>query len=514
MVDVKAKEKSRTKVNKLVEQKIKETGAKDEKLVRIEVNKDLREKRKKNKASNHEEVDKIKAELSKTMAGQGKKVIEKAVNKAVAKYYSKLKKSKNPQNILKQKADALIVDVNSQLWCPSAQGWWDEECQKQFDEVELLAAMWEINLLKAPQNFGKLYPAICKKYFDFLAKKRFNSTKESEDKNTAEKVKKSKSALQKKFEEKKTLNTDPKKTDKDILNEVLEEMNKKEKDVNLKNLKKFWKPAHKPFFDKECGEAYEKISEQATKMGFDLDTKAGDFKKFKNKNKEECTKYFKILESKRTAFNAKQNLKEQKKKDKAAVKEESSEPDKDTNNKKTKFSDEGQEIADESPKKKIKVVATEEDVDETIQKVEQELKKERRKQAKLAKKIKLKAEKEALALQETPESVNVDLENTEDSPISKETPESVNVDLENTEETPIDKETPESVNVDLENTEETPIKKPKKEKKSKDETIVEQTDADVSQIKKPKKNKKAKEESLEESDVSAVKKSKKNKSKV
>ena len=67
MVDVKAKEKSRTKVNKLVEQKIKETGAKDEKLVRIEVNKDLREKRKKNKASNHEEVDKIKAELSKTM---------------------------------------------------------------------------------------------------------------------------------------------------------------------------------------------------------------------------------------------------------------------------------------------------------------------------------------------------------------------------------------------------------------------------------------------------------------
>ena len=61
--------------------------------------------------------------------------------------------------------------------------------------------MWEINLLKAPQNFGKLYPAVSKKYFDFLAKKRFNSTKESEDKNTADKVKKSKSALQKKFEE-------------------------------------------------------------------------------------------------------------------------------------------------------------------------------------------------------------------------------------------------------------------------------------------------------------------------
>ena len=47
-------------------------------------------------------------------------------------------------------------------------------------------------------------------------------------------------------------NTDPKKTDNDILNEVLEEVNKKEKNMILKNLKKFWKPAHKPFFDKEC----------------------------------------------------------------------------------------------------------------------------------------------------------------------------------------------------------------------------------------------------------------------
>ena len=141
--------------------------------------------------------------ISLFSAGKGKKVIDKAVNKAIAKYYSKLKKSKNPQIILKQKANELIVDVNSQLWCPSDQGWWDEECQLKFEEVELLAAMWEINLLKAPQNFGKLYPAVCKKYFDFLAKKRFNSTTESEDKNTAEKVKKSKSALQKKFEEKK-----------------------------------------------------------------------------------------------------------------------------------------------------------------------------------------------------------------------------------------------------------------------------------------------------------------------
>ena len=47
-------------------------------------------------------------------------------------------------------------------------------------------------------------------------------------------------------------NTDPKKNDKDILKEVLEETNKKEKEANLKNLKQIWKPAHKPFFDQEC----------------------------------------------------------------------------------------------------------------------------------------------------------------------------------------------------------------------------------------------------------------------
>eukprot|EP00092_Neocalanus_flemingeri_P035840 GFUD01039020.1.p1 GENE.GFUD01039020.1~~GFUD01039020.1.p1 ORF type:complete len:503 (-),score=224.51 GFUD01039020.1:44-1552(-) len=498
MFDIKAKEKLRNKVNKQVELRMKETGATDEKLVRIEINKELRAKRKEKKASNHEEVDTIKAEVMKTMAGQNKKVIEKAVNKATAKYFSKLKKSKNPQHILKQKADALIVNVNSQLWCPNDQGWWDEECQQKFDEVELLAAMWEINLLKAPQNFGKLYPAVCKKYFDFLAKKRFNSTKESEDKNTAEKVKKSKSALQRKFEEKKAQNTDSKKTDKDILKDVLDEMNKKEKDVNLKNLKKFWKPTHKPWSDKECSDAYEKISEQATKMGFDLDTKAGDFKKFKTKNKEECSKYFKLLESKRTAFNAKQKTKLEEKA--APVKEETVEDDA-TNNKKTKFSDDGLEIPEETPKKKIKVVETEADADETIQQVEQELKKERRKEAKLAKKLKLKALKEAealKALEETKEVDNGDLE---------ETKEVENGDLE---------ETKEVENGDLETAEETPIKKPKKNKKSRNEVLVVEdvSEALEDSVVKKSKKKKSKDETVDSIsdvvlDVSSVKKSKK-----
>jgi len=310
------------------------------------------------------------------MVGKDKKVIDKAINRAIAKYFSQLKKAKNPQHILKQKANELIVDVNSQLWCPSEQGWWDAECQQKFEEVELLAAMWEINLLKAPQNFGKLYPAVCKKYFDFLAKKRFNSTKESEDKNTEDKVRKSKSALQKRFEEKKAQNTDPQKNDKDLLKEVLDEMNKKEKDANLKNVKQIWKPIHKPFFDQECRDAYEKLTEQALQLGYDLDSKVTDFKKFKMKNKSECSKYFKLLETKRSGFNAKKQSKLEAKKRPFEV---------NTNNNQESVIT-GDKVLEEISNN----VKTEADVDETIEKVDMELKKERRKQAKLAKKLKAK----------------------------------------------------------------------------------------------------------------------------
>jgi len=389
MVDSRAREKRRNKVNKMVQQRMKETGATDEKLVRLEINREQRAKKKERKASNHEEVEKIKTEVQTTMAGKDKKVIDKAVNQAIAKYFSKLKKSKNPQTILKQKANELIVDVNSQLWCPSDQGWWDAECQQRFDEVELLAAMWEINLLKAPQNFGKLYPTVCKKYFDFLAKKRFNSTKESEDKNTEEKVKKSKSALQKRFEEKKAQNTDPQKKDKDILKEVLDETNKKEKEANLKNLKQIWKPAHKPFFDKECGDAHEKLMEQAVQLGYDLDSKVGDFKKFKIKNKESCMKYFQLLDSKRTAFNIKQKSKQEAK---SGVKTKPAIVDSNANEASVK---EEKVLGDSNKKANVKL-ETEADVDETIGKVERELKKERRKQAKLAKKLKAKKLKESM----------------------------------------------------------------------------------------------------------------------
>ena len=51
--------------------------------------------------------------------------------------------------------------------------------------------------MKAAQNFGDIYPDMCKKYFDLLAKKRFNSDEKSE----GDSRKKSKSVLEKKYEE-------------------------------------------------------------------------------------------------------------------------------------------------------------------------------------------------------------------------------------------------------------------------------------------------------------------------
>merc|ERR1712106_499593 len=103
----------------------------------------------------------------------------------------------------------------------------------------------------------------------------------------------------------------------------------------------------------------------------------------------DCTKYFQLLESKRTGFNIKQKTKLEAK---SSVKKDIESVEVDTNsNKKTKISDE-EDVPEESPKKKVKV-ETEADVDETIDQVERELKKERRKQSKLVKKLKLKAKK-------------------------------------------------------------------------------------------------------------------------
>merc|ERR1719233_2641756 len=189
--------------------------------------------------------------------------------------------------------------------------------------------------------------------------------------------------------EKKAQNTDPKKNDKDILKEVLDETNKKEKEANLKNLKQIWKPAHKPFFDKECGEAHEKLMEQAVQLGYDLDSKVGDFKKFKIKNKESCMKYFQLLDSKRTTFNIKQKSKQEAK---SGVKAKPAIVDGNANEASVKE----ENVLGDSNKEANAKLETEADVDETIGKVERELKKERRKQAKLAKKLKAKKLKESM----------------------------------------------------------------------------------------------------------------------
>ena len=220
MVDIKAKTKHRNKIKKMVEMRMKETGEMDEKLIRKSVNKELRAKRKLNKKSNHEEVAKIKLQVQESMgkicfcyfifqllfsAGKSQKEIDKALKKAEARYFADLRQSKKPHNVIKKKANELRLEINGQLWYPNVSQWWDSECEKKFEDIQLLASMWEIDLLKAPKKFGELYPDVCKKYFDFLAKKRFNAPSDSKDENSDEivKIKKSKSSLQKLYDEKK-----------------------------------------------------------------------------------------------------------------------------------------------------------------------------------------------------------------------------------------------------------------------------------------------------------------------
>jgi hypothetical protein len=100
-----------------------------------------------------------------------------------------------------------------------------------------------------------------------------------------------------------------------IIKEVLDEMLEKNKSLKLKEIKKSWKPSHKPYFDKECSEQYEKLTELAAKQGLDLEAKAGDLKKFRKGNKAVCSSYFKLLDDKRTGLDDKQKRKKEKKKE-------------------------------------------------------------------------------------------------------------------------------------------------------------------------------------------------------
>ena len=307
---------------------------------------------------------------NKISEGQDDKVIDKAVKKAIAKFHSERKKAKNPKKVLKQKAEKLIHQQNSDLWCPKDQGWWDDECQANFDDLQFLAACFDINLTKAPQNFSTIYPEESKNYFDILAKKRFNSS-ESKSNKTAKKT-----SMQRKLEEKRKLEINNNKSDEDLLKEVVEEMTKADTDARLKMVKKMWRPTHKPFWDKECQEAFDKLSEKATSQEFDFDTKFGDYRSFRRKkeNKEECDKYFKMLDEKREAFNLK-------KKQKADTKAENIAEKKSTEgvpNKKIRFNDDGDTT--EVPKtKKDKSTL---DIDKTIKQIDKSLKKEKKKKLK------------------------------------------------------------------------------------------------------------------------------------
>merc|ERR1719249_17056 len=354
--------------------------------------KELRQKRKGNKESIHKEAEKIKQNVEASMEGSDKKAIEKAVRKAVAKHFSQMKKAKKPGVALKVKAENLLVTVHSRLWRPSEKLWWDSECEEKFEDIQLLASMNSINLLKAPQNFGAMYPTECKQYFDFLAKKRFN-TADPEAVKPGE-VKTSKSSLERKFEEKK-IGEGGAKTDKEVLEAVIAEVAEKEKAQALAQIRRDWKPSHKPWFNDKCAESFSSLMEAATSQGLDLASKAPDFKKFKAKNKEVCKAHFQLMDETRKLFNEKQEAKEARKVEALKVKKAKDDaaaiPDgfvKGVNKKKTFDMD-----AADSDQDEVKV---ESDIDQTIKKVDNKLKNLEKKKKKAEKKEKAEKDKKEL----------------------------------------------------------------------------------------------------------------------
>ena len=154
---------------------------------------------------------------------------DKAIKRATAKYFSQLKKKKNPKAVLQQSAASFLVKHNSKLWWPKDEAWWDGECQARFDDLAFLAACWNIDLAKSPNNFADIYPEDCKAYFDMLAKKRFN-TSTSETKPSS---KKSKTKLEKAFEKRKAKSENSKKTDEDLMKEIVSDLAEVDSDVTV-----------------------------------------------------------------------------------------------------------------------------------------------------------------------------------------------------------------------------------------------------------------------------------------
>ena len=155
-----------TRLAKRIEERRQKTTA------RLEV---MKEQKKKVKETKRKEAEELRQAVEASMQGSDRNEIVKAVRKAQAKYFSQLKKLTKPEKALKKEAKKLKFIAHSRLWRPSEKTWWDPECEHRFEDIQLLAAMNSIHLLRAPQIFKAMYPSECKQYFDFLAKKRLNA---------------------------------------------------------------------------------------------------------------------------------------------------------------------------------------------------------------------------------------------------------------------------------------------------------------------------------------------------
>jgi len=308
MVDTKVASKHRDRVNKLVAERLGASPGKDEAQVRREVNKELRDQKKKNKMKvNKEEIEKIKKNVVEQMGDSDPKSLQKAISKATSRYYSQQKKAKSES--VNQKCDKILQQHVSEKWYPKKCSWFDKKCQKHFEDIQLLGAMMDINILKNPGPMEKIFPDECKAYFDLLARKRFKRTKVDKDGEQAEsnsegakkKKPKAKSAITKKVQEKLAA-SDGTKSEMELLKEVVAEVKDVEKKKILKQLRKSWKPSQKPWFDKDCKAAYKSIVEKGAENGLSIGEVASDYKTFKIKFKTESKAYFNLLAEKKKAF--------------------------------------------------------------------------------------------------------------------------------------------------------------------------------------------------------------------
>ena len=198
MNDCNATAKHMERLAKLIEERRQKTGE-DKTTARLE---ELREQKKKVKETKRKEAEELRQAVEASMQGSDRNDIVKAVRKAQAKYFSQLKKLTQPEKALKKEAKKQKFIVHSRLWRPSEKTWWDPECEHRFEDIQLLAAMNSIRLLRAPHIFKAMYPSECKQYFDFLAKKRLNAADPEAVKPGAE-AEAHKSSLEKELKENK-----------------------------------------------------------------------------------------------------------------------------------------------------------------------------------------------------------------------------------------------------------------------------------------------------------------------